>query len=165
MPLRVLTQSVDMVMAQARGARIWSTPWTPPAGFKSVNDIYDSSTATGGGINGGSFLGGDATNQAYAWQLANYVANLKTGPLAASISMPSPFKTSRMRHVTTYEACQWSSANIHNFVTNLYNALAAKGVGSTKIILPESQNWQDPHNLAGPAMTDSNVAADVGIIA
>ena len=54
---------------------------------------------------------------------------------------------------------------IHDFVTNLYNALAAKGVGSTKIILPESQNWQDHKNLAGPAMTDPNVAADVGIIA
>jgi len=33
------------------------------------------------------------------------------------------------------------------------------------IILPESQNWQDYHNLAGPAMTDPNVAADVGIVA
>jgi Putative Ig domain len=38
-------------------------------------------------------------------------------------------------------------------------------VSSTKIILPESQNWTDPHNLAGPAMGDPNVAADVGIIA
>ena len=63
-----------MQMAQARGARVWSAPWTPAAGFKSVNDIYDSDMATAGGINGGSFLGGDATNQAYASQLANYVA-------------------------------------------------------------------------------------------
>ena len=57
------------------------------------------------------------------------------------------------------------STYIHDFVTNLYNALVAKGVGSTKIILPESQNWPDYHNLAGPAMSDPNVAADVGIIA
>jgi len=28
-----------------------------------------------------------------------------------------------------------------------------------------SQNWQDYQNLAGPAMTDPNVAADVGIVA
>src|SRR5579871_2304448 len=26
-----------MQMAQARGARVWSTPWTPPSGFKSNN--------------------------------------------------------------------------------------------------------------------------------
>ena len=67
--------------------------------------------------------------------------------------------------VTTYEACQWTNTFIHDFVTNLYNALVAKGVGSTKIMLPESENWQDPHNLAGPAMTDPNAAADVGIVA
>ena len=155
----------DMAMAQARGARIWSTPWTPAAGFKSLNDIYDSSTATGGGINGGSFLGGDATNQAYAWQLANYVAKLKNSIFNQVNLYAISIQNEPDAHVTTYEACQWTGAQIHDFVTNLYNALVAKGVGSTKIILPESQNWQDPRNLAGPAMTDPNVAADVGIIA
>ena len=155
----------DMVMAQARGARVWSTPWTPAAGFKSVNDIYDSSTATGGGLNGGSFLGGDATNQAYAWQLANYVAKLKTSAFNRVNLYAISIQNEPDAHVTSYEACQWSSANIHNFVTNLYNALVAKGVGSTRIILPESQNWSDPRNLAGPAMNDTNVAPEVGIIA
>ncbi len=51
--------------------------------------------------------------------------------------------------VNTYDACQWTGAQIHDFATNLFSALAAKGVGSTKIILPESQNWIDPHNLGG----------------
>jgi len=152
-----------MQMAQARGARVWSTPWTPAAGFKSVNDIYDTNMATASGIDGGSFLGGDATNQAYASQLANYVASMKNtyGVNLYAISIQNEPDA----NVTTYDACQWTNTYIHDFVTNLYNALAAKGVGSTKIILPESQNWQDPKNLAGPAMTDSSVAADVSIIA
>jgi glucuronoarabinoxylan endo-1,4-beta-xylanase len=152
-----------MQWAQARGARVWSTPWTPPAGFKNTNDIYDSGTATGGGINGGSFRGGAATNLAYASQLANYVASMKNtyGVNLYAISIQNEPDAA----VTTYEACQWTNTYIHDFVTNLYNALAAKGVGSTKIILPESESWQDPDNLAGPAMADSNVAQDVGIIA
>ena len=50
-------------------------------------------------------------------------------------------------------------------MTNLYSALAARGLSSTKIILPESQNWTDPRNLRGPALSDPNVAAEVGIIA
>lgn len=152
-----------MQWAQARGARVWSTPWTPPAGFKSPNDIYDTNLATGGGINGGSFLGGDATNQAYASQLANYVASMKNtyGVNLYAISIQNEPDAD----VTTYEACQWTNTLIHDFVTNLYNALVAKGVGSTRIMLPESQNWQDYQNLAGPAMTDPNVAADAGIIA
>ena len=36
-----------MQMAQARGARVWSTPWTPAVGFKGPNDIYDSGVAIG----------------------------------------------------------------------------------------------------------------------
>ena len=156
-------ETSNMQLAQARGARVWSASWSPAAGFKSVNDIYDGNTATDGGIDGGSFLGGDATNQAYASQLANYVVNMKNtyGINLYAISIQNEPDA----NVTTYDACQWTNTYIHDFVTNLYNALAAKGVGSTKIILPESQNWQDYHNLAGPAMTDPNVAADVSIIA
>jgi glucuronoarabinoxylan endo-1,4-beta-xylanase len=152
-----------MLMAQARGALIWSSPWTPAAGFKSINDIYDTNTATAGGINGGSFWGGNATNLAYASQLANYVASMKNNYginlYAISIQNEPDAK------VTSYEACQWTNTQIHDFVTNLYNALVAKGVGSTKIIIPESQNWSDPKNLAGPTLSDLAAAADVGVIA
>src|ERR1017187_759144 len=151
-----------MQMAQARGARVWSAPWTPAVGFKMTNDIYDSKPITNG-VNGGTFLGGDATNRAYASQLANYVASMKTtyGVNLYALSIQNEPDAS----VNTYDACQWTNTYIHDFVTNLYNALVAKGVGSTKIILPESQNWQDYHNLVGPAMTDPNVAADVSIVA
>jgi glucuronoarabinoxylan endo-1,4-beta-xylanase len=153
-----------MLMAQARGARVWSTPWTPAAGFKSTRDIYDSGVATGNGIDGGSYLGSgnNITNLNYASQLANYVVSMKNQGInlyAISIqNEPDAF-------VTNYEACQWTGAQFHDFVTNLYSGLSAKGVGSTKIILAESQNWTDPRNLAGPAMSDPAVAADVGIIA
>ena len=152
-----------MEMAQARGAKVWSSPWTPAAGFKSLNDIYDGNTAAAGGIDGGSFLGGDATNQAYASQLANYVASMKSkcGVNIYAISVQNEPDA----NVTNYEACQWSGTLVHDFVTNLYNALSAQGFSSTKIMLPESQNWTDPHNIAGPAMTDPNAAAAVGIIA
>ena len=153
-----------MQMAQARGARIWSAPWTPATGFKSTNDIYDSKPITNA-VDGGTFLGSgnNITNVNYASQLANYVANLKnaSGINLYAISVQNEPDAS----VNTYDACQWTGAQIHDFATNLYNALAAKGVGSTKIMLPESQNWLDPKNLAGPAMTDPNVAADVDIIA
>jgi glucuronoarabinoxylan endo-1,4-beta-xylanase len=154
-------ETSNMQLAQARGARVWSTPWTPAVGFKMTNDIYDTKPITNA-TNGGSFLGGDATNQAYASQLANYVASMKSqGINLYAISVQNEPDAS----VNTYDACQWTNTYIHDFVTNLYNALAVKGVGSTKIILPESQNWQDPKNLGGPAMSDPNVAADVSIVA
>jgi len=153
-----------MQMAQARGASVWSAPWTPAVGFKSTNDMYDSLPITNS-VNGGTYLGSgnNATNLAYASQLANYVSSMKNtyGVNLYAISVQNEPDAS----VNTYEACQWSGQQIHDFTTNLYNALAAKGVGATKIMLPESQNWPDYHNLAGPAMSDPVVAADVGILA
>lgn len=159
------TETNIMKMAQARGAMVWSAPWTPAAGFKSTNDVYDSDVATGNGINGGSFLGfgNNLTNVNYASQLANYVASMKNnhGVNLYALSVQNEPDA----RVTTYEACQWTGAQIHDFVTNLYSALAAQGLSSTRILLAESQNWTDPRNLAGPAMSDPVVAAQVGIIA
>jgi glucuronoarabinoxylan endo-1,4-beta-xylanase len=152
-----------MQMAQALGARVWSTPWTPPAGFKSTNDIYDSGKATGGGINGGSFLGSgnNITNVNYASQLANYVVSMKNtyGVNLYALSIQNEPDAD----VTSYDACQWSAAQIHDFVTNLYAAFVAKGVGSTKIVLPEDENWHT--NLVLAAMSDPAVSADVGVVA
>ena len=154
-----------MKAAQGYGARVWSTPWTPPAGFKSTNDIYDSSTATAGGIDGGSFLGSgnNITNVNYASQLANYVASMKNtyGINLYAISVQNEPDA----NVTTYEACQWSGAQIHDFVTNLYSALAAQGLSSTKIICPESEDWSGDTALFTPTLSDSVSAADVSIIA
>ena len=156
-------ETTIMKLAQARGARVWSAPWTPAVGFKSTNDIYDAKPITNP-VNGGTFLGSgnNITNLNYASQLANYVAAMKSqGINLYAISVQNEPDAS----VNSYDACQWTGAQIHDFVTNLFSALAAKGVGSTKIILPESQNWSDPHSLAGPAMGDPTVAANVDIIA
>jgi glucuronoarabinoxylan endo-1,4-beta-xylanase len=157
------TETAFMQLAQGYGARVWSTPWTPAAGFKSTNDIYDHFYAPPGGTNGGSYLGvgNNITNLNYASQLANYVASMKNtyGVNLYAISIQNEPDV----EITNYEACQWSNTQIHDFVTNLYIALSAKGVGSTKVILPEDDVWET--NLLVNAMADPAVAPDVGIVA
>jgi glucuronoarabinoxylan endo-1,4-beta-xylanase len=153
-----------MQMAQARGAKVWSTPWTPAAGFKSTNDIYDAGTSTNG-INGGSYLGSgnNITNINYASQLANYVVSMKNsyGVNIYALSVQNEPDAD----VLGYESCQWNGAQIHDFVTNLSSAFAAQGVSSTKIIIPESENWSSDTALYTPTLSDPNSAADVSIIA
>jgi len=143
-----------MQMAQSLGARVWSTPWTPAVGFKS-ND----------GPDGGNYLGSgaNATNLAYASQLANYVSSMKStyGVNIYALSVQNEPDA----NVTTYEACTWTGSQIHDFVTNLYSTLAAKGVGSTKIVIPESEAWSSDPGLYAPTLNDTNTAADVSIIA
>jgi glucuronoarabinoxylan endo-1,4-beta-xylanase len=154
-----------MQWAQARGAKVWSTPWTPAAGFKSTNDIYDSDQATTGGLWGGSYNGNgnNATNLAYASQLANYVYTMSNTYHINiyAISMQNEPDVD----VTNYEACQWTAQQLHDFTTNLYSALSAKGVGSTKIILPEAPGWLNGPALYTPTLNDPTAAAEVGIIA
>jgi glucuronoarabinoxylan endo-1,4-beta-xylanase len=153
-----------MQLAQARGATVWSAPWTPAAGFKGTNEIYDSKIVTNV-LFGGNYLGSgnNITNRNYASQLANYVSSMKNtyGVNIYGVSVQNEPDAS----VVSYEACQWTGDQIHDFVTNLSAAFDAKGVGSTKILMPESQNWTDPHNLMGPALGDPTSLASVDIVA
>jgi hypothetical protein len=79
-----------MEWAQALGARVWSTPWTPPAAYKSPQEL-----------DGGSFV--SANNQAYANQLAAYVVNVKSdyNVNLYAISVQNEPDAA----VTSYEAC------------------------------------------------------------
>jgi glucuronoarabinoxylan endo-1,4-beta-xylanase len=140
-----------MQMARDRGARVWSTPWSPAANFKNNNNTTN-----------GAFVGTISNYQAYASQLAGYVVSMSDtyGVNLYAVSVqnePDAF-------VTNYESCNWTAQQIHDFVPYLYSALAASNVSATRIMLPESQNWQDYSNLASIAMSDST-SNDVSIIA
>jgi glucuronoarabinoxylan endo-1,4-beta-xylanase len=149
-------ESSIMQMAQARGAKVWSAPWTPAAGFK------DSGVANGGYYLG---YGADPTNLAYASQLANYVTSMQSSGINIYAISVQNEPDGNHPDPGGYESCVWNSQQIHDFTTNLYNALVSQGVSSTKIMLPESQNWTDPQGLASLAMADPAVAADIGIVA
>lgn len=143
-----------MEMAQARGVRVWSAPWTPAVAFKTTNSL-----------NGGSYRGSGAnpTNLAYASQLANYVVWIKS---TYNVSLYAVSVQNEPDTITTgYESCGWSGAQIHDFVTNLYNAFVVAGVSSTKILLPESIHWSSTPGLYTPSSSDANVWQDVGILA
>jgi O-glycosyl hydrolase len=155
-PIATPTTSETSIMqaAQQRGALVWSTPWTPPSGFKTTNSP-----------NGGNYKGSGAnspTNLAYASQLANYVHSMNSQGIniyAISVQNEPDFST------TNYESCLWTGSQIHDFVTNLYNALVAKGEGSTKIIIPESEHWSGDPSLYTLTLNDPNTEPVVSIIA
>lgn len=150
-PVGTTVENSIMQLAQARGAKVWSTPWSPAAGFKS-----------NGNVDGGSFVGNAANYQAYASQLAGYVVNMKNsyGVNVYAVSVQNEPDA----QVTGYESCNWSAQQIHDFVPYLYQALVASNAGAVKIMLPESQNWTDPSNLVADAMSDST-SNDVAIVA
>jgi glucuronoarabinoxylan endo-1,4-beta-xylanase len=136
-----------MQMAQARGALVWSAPWSPQASFKDNNNV-----------NGGNFV--SANNQAYANQLAGYVVNMKTtyGVNIYALSVQNEPDVS-----AGYESCLWTGQQIHDFIPFLANALSASNVASTKIVAAEDEHWQT--NYYATALMDPAVATNVSIIA
>jgi glucuronoarabinoxylan endo-1,4-beta-xylanase len=142
-------ESSIMQMAQARGATVWSTPWSPPASDK------DSGT-----VNGGDFVSSAANYQSYAAQLAGYVSAMRSsyGVNIYAVSVQNEPDVNQ-----TYESCLWTGQQIDAFVPYLYSALASAGVSSTKIMLPESEAWS--FTLASNTMADPSAVGDVGILA
>jgi O-glycosyl hydrolase len=143
------TEASIMLQAIARGARAWSTPWSPPAAYK------DSGT-----VNGGNFVSSTSNLRNYASQLARYVYNMKTNGInlyAISVQNEPDLNT------TGYESCVWTSQQIHDFIPYLHNALVASNVASTKILIAESENWN--FNLTTNAINDVTTSNMVDILA
>ena len=136
-----------MQMAQARGALVWSAPWSPQASFKDNNNV-----------NGGNFI--STNNQAYANQLAGYVVKMKNtyGVNIYGLSIQNEPDVS-----AGYESCLWTGQQIHDFIPYLASALVASNVASTRIIAAEDEHWQT--NYYATALMDRGIATNVSIIA
>jgi glucuronoarabinoxylan endo-1,4-beta-xylanase len=143
-------ESSIMQMAQARGATVWSTPWSPPASDK------DSGT-----VNGGNFVSSTNNYQSYAAQLAGYVATMQNtyGINVRAVSVQNEPGDNE----TTYESCVWTGQQMHDFIPYLAAALYSAGVRDTAIMMPEEQNWD--FSMASTAMSDPVTAGAVGILA
>lgn len=138
-----------MQQAQARGARVWSSPWSPQPSFK-VPQI----------ANGGNFAGGSPTNLAYAQQLASYLVTMKNqGINIYALSVQNEPDTIN----SSYATCGWNAQQIHDFVTDLYPTMVASNVTSTKIMIAEGVHWQTAFYTT--TMNDPTAAAMVGVIA
>ncbi len=137
-----------MQKAQARGIKIWGTPWTPPASMKT----------NGSTTNGGSLIASDY--QAYADYLTNYILTLKN---SYGINLYALSIQNEPNYVATWESCIWTGQQFHDFLlNNLLPDFAKNGV-VTKIIMPEETGWF--FDLATTTLNDPATAAGVSIIA
>jgi glucuronoarabinoxylan endo-1,4-beta-xylanase len=142
--------SLDVVTAQkavARGARVWATPWSPPAKYKTNGDV----------THGGYLVHSDYA--AWADVMAQYVKMMQSKGIpiyAISVQNEPNFDAD-------YRSCLYTAQDLHDFVPYLFAALQSAGVGNTKIIVAEQSAWSI--NLARTAMEDPVVMRDIGIIA
>jgi glucuronoarabinoxylan endo-1,4-beta-xylanase len=138
----------DMKAAIADGARIYSSPWTPPSSYKTNG----TNTCTG---NAGLIT---ADYAAYATWLANYVKSLKTED---DITLYALSVQNEPNICIGYDSAVWTAAQIDTFVaTNLGPTFAADGL-STLIYVPEGSGYNEM-SLGSTCATDPSCNKYVG---
>lgn len=134
-------------LAVARGAIVFSSPWSPPASYKSNGSFK----------NGGHLLSTHYSD--WAKEIAAYV------PMMANQGVPiyAVSVQNEPNIATDYGSCLYTAREIHDFIPYLYAALNSAGVGSTKIMIAEQSSWA--FDLTSDAMADAKMAPEIGIIA
>lgn len=144
----------DMLLAEARGAKIFATSWTPPPSMKTNGSISCT-----GGASYGSLL--PASYGAFAIYLSNYIKSLNAY-YGLNIYAISPQNEPEGCH--PYDSALWSGADLDAFIkNNLGPTLAANGQTSVKIMMPEPGGWEFFSSYNDSCMTDSRCASYVGI--
>ncbi len=142
-----------MQSAQQMGVTIFSTPWSPPAQWKSNNNVAD---IVNGVATGGYLLPADYQN--YANWLAQYVINMKNdGITVYAVSMQN-----EPDWQASYESAVWSAQEFHDVLSILEPTFAADGL-TTKIILPEETHWNSL-NLVSQVMSDPTESSYANLI-
>jgi glucuronoarabinoxylan endo-1,4-beta-xylanase len=135
--------------AVARGVQVWATPWSPPAAWKSNNDVN----------NGGTLL--PAFHPDWAARLADFVVNMRTAgvPLMALSAQSEPDYTA------TWESCVWTPATLTAFIRDhLGPALVSRGV-STRVLAPETIGWNSFASYADAILADATARSHVSHLA
>jgi glucuronoarabinoxylan endo-1,4-beta-xylanase len=143
-------QVTAMQLAIANGARVWSSPWSPPGSMKSNGSVDD----------GGTLLPG--SYGPYASYLANYVKSLRT---LYGINLVALSVQNEPEAYVAKDSAIWTAANFDTFIkNNLGPTFAAEGLTDTLIMSPETGQWKYIPLIASTTMADPDAAKYVGIV-
>jgi len=142
----------EMQGAIANGARVYASPWSPPAQYMS-----NGSTVCLNGSGNGSLLSSDYA--AYATWLANFVQSLKTED---NISLYAISIQNEPDQCQDYDSALWSASQIDTFIKNNLGPTFAADSLSTLIFEPEGGNYNATVSLGASCATDSSCNQYVG---
>jgi glucuronoarabinoxylan endo-1,4-beta-xylanase len=143
----------DMQAMIANGGRVYATPWSPPAAYKTNGNI----ACTAG--SGGALISGDYGS--YATWMANFVKSLSAED---NIDLYAISVQNEPDQCQGYDSALWTAAQIDSFVkTNLGPTFASSSL-STLIFMPENGNYAalTGTNGGGGCGTDSACTNYVG---
>lgn len=125
--------------ANARGAMVFASPWTPPASMKTNNNTV------GGELKESSY----ADYATYLNAFTDYMSDNGVPLYAISLQNEPDI------HVS-YESCDWSSSQMVKFLKENGASI------NTKVIAPES--FQFRRSMSDPILNDSTACANLDIV-
>ena len=150
----------DIQAAASYGARVWASPWTPPASEKDNNNPNNGGQLCAAA---GTTCAGDDYD-AWAVILAQFAADVQS---QTQVSLYGISAQNEPDYQASYASCLYTPDQLVAFI----NVLGPKLAGLSppvKLIAPESQNWSDLWN--GPAygtaiLNDPTASRLVGVLA
>ena len=136
--------------AQALGATIFATPWTPPPSMKIDNASRSNGTESGI-LNPASY----ADYAAYLKTYVTYATSLGVNLYAVSMQNEPDWDP------MTYESCLWTAGQFDTWLAN-YGSMPTAGT-SVKLMMPESFSFSPA--MSATALNDPAAEANIGIIA
>lgn len=135
--------------AQKLGAKVFATPWTPPASMKSNGSVNT------GSLNASSYADFAAYLEAYV----NYATS--QGVNLTAISMQNepdwdPCQGGGPTDSRCYESCLWTAAQMDTWVASNASVLTAP------LIMPESLGFV--HSMSDTALNDANAVGKISIV-
>jgi len=119
---------------------VFASPWTPPAVWKSNNDVNN----------------GGALNQANYGNYANYLESFVTYMANHGVNLYAISMQNEPDFTATYESCNWTAQQLATLVAQ------DAGVLTTRLIMPESASFTQ--SLSDPSLADPSAAANISII-
>jgi glucuronoarabinoxylan endo-1,4-beta-xylanase len=136
--------------AQALGATIFASPWTPPPSMK-IDNASRASGVDSGILNPSSYSD-------YANYLKAYIAYASSlGVNLYAISMQNEPDWDPM----TYESCLWTASQMDSWAA-AYGSVPTAGT-SVKLMMPESYYFSPA--MSATALNDPTAEANIGVIA
>jgi glucuronoarabinoxylan endo-1,4-beta-xylanase len=141
----------DMKAAVANGARVYASPWSPPAQYTTNGSVNCQSGSGNGALSTSSY-------GSYATWLSNFVQSVKV----QGVSLYAISIQNEPDMCMSYDSALWSGSQIDSFVkTNLGPTFEAQGL-STLIFAPEASSYSSTVNLGSTCDGDSSCNQYVG---
>jgi glucuronoarabinoxylan endo-1,4-beta-xylanase len=141
------------LVAQALGATIFASPWSPPASMKTNNSTNEGSLSTTSYSDFANYLEA-YVNYATSQGVSLYAVSMQNEP---DWNPCDPNGTDEGPNgKDCYESCLWTAAQMDTWAAQNASVL------STKLIMPESFYFNSV--MSDPALDDSNAVGNIAII-